>query len=60
MGAFNDWTRGTYLEKPQNRHVDDVALLILTGAAYLFRIRQLEAMGIYLPEKVRSMALQQA
>jgi len=60
MGAFNDWARGTYLEKPQNRHVDDVALQILTGAAYLFRIRQLEAMGIYLPEKVRSMALQQA
>lgn len=57
MGAFNDWARGTYLEKPQNRHVDDVALQILTGAAYLFRIRQLEAMGVHLPEKVRAIAL---
>ncbi len=46
MGAFNEWVRGTYLEKPENRSVVDVALHILTGAAYLQRIRLLNAYGI--------------
>ncbi|WP_448335155.1 PfaD family polyunsaturated fatty acid/polyketide biosynthesis protein [Bellilinea sp.] len=46
MGAFNEWVRGTYLEKPENRSVVDVALQILTGAAYLQRIRLLNILGI--------------
>lgn len=46
MGAFNDWSRGTYLESPDNRHVVDVALHLLTGAAYFTRLRQLSAFGI--------------
>lgn len=46
MGAFNDWVRGTYLEKPENRSVTDVALQLLTGAAYLTRLRQLAAFGV--------------
>jgi PfaD family protein len=53
MGAFNDWTRGTYLEQMENRHVVDAALQILTGAAYLARVRQLEAQGISLPAELR-------
>ena len=44
MGGFNDWVRGTYLEKPENRRVVDVAHHILRGAAYLSRVRLLEAM----------------
>lgn len=59
MGAFNDWVRGTYLATPENRHVADVTLQILTGAAYLMRLRLLGAMGYrfspaierYLPAK---------
>jgi hypothetical protein len=43
MGAFNDWVRGTYLEHPENRRVVDVANHILQGAAYLNRVRMLEA-----------------
>jgi PfaD family protein len=43
MGAFNDWVRGTYLEAPENRKVVDVTRHILTGAAYLSRVRMLEA-----------------
>ncbi len=39
MGTFNDWVRGTYLEDVENRHVADVNLHILTGAAYLYRMR---------------------
>ena len=59
MGAFNDWVKGTYLEPAQNRAVADINLHILTGAAYLYRIRILEAQGVkfsqsltqYIPEK---------
>ena len=46
MGAFNDWVRGTYLEQAENRSVTDVANHLLTGAAYLTRLRQLTAFGI--------------
>jgi len=54
LGAFNDWSRGTYLEQPENRHVADVALQILTGAAYLVRVRLLELYGVELPAELRS------
>ncbi|MHB8818495.1 MAG: PfaD family polyunsaturated fatty acid/polyketide biosynthesis protein [Bellilinea sp.] len=46
MGAFNDWVRGTYLESPENRHVVDVAMQLLTGAAYFSRLSQLSTFGI--------------
>ena len=54
MGSFNDWVRGTYLEAVDNRCVVDVNLHILTGAAYLYRIRILEAQGIQLPQFVKT------
>lgn len=46
MGAFNDWVKGTYLEQVENRHAPDANLHILTGAAYLLRLRYLESQGI--------------
>ena len=46
MGAFNEWVKGTYLEKIENRHVVDVNLQILTGAAYLSRIKALNFQGV--------------
>jgi len=49
MGAFNDWVQGTFLESTQNRHVVDVAMQLLTGAAYLSRIRLMEIQGVRLP-----------
>jgi PfaD family protein len=49
MGAFNDWVRGSYLEAPSNRHADDVALQLLTGAAYLNRVQNLKLLGLQLP-----------
>jgi len=49
MGAFNDWTRGTYLAEPANRHVVDVAFHILTGCAYLYRLRMLNLQGVHFP-----------
>ncbi|MBP8997159.1 MAG: PfaD family polyunsaturated fatty acid/polyketide biosynthesis protein [Anaerolineaceae bacterium] len=54
MGAFNDWVRGTYLESFARRHAAEVNRQLLDGAAYLFRVRQLEAQGVRIPETVRA------
>jgi PfaD family protein len=53
MGAFNDWTRNTYLADPQNRRVVDVAQQLLTGCAYLYRLRLLEAQGVRFPDRLK-------
>jgi len=45
MGAFNEWTKDTFLEKPEERRVVPVALNILAGAAYLTRVQFLRAQG---------------
>ncbi len=37
MGAFNDWTRGTRLAQPENRHVAEIGRLLLEEAAFLYR-----------------------
>ena len=34
MGAFNLWVKGTPMEKAENRHVGEVALLLLKSCAY--------------------------
>ena len=52
MGAFNDWTRGTFLERPENRGVVTVAMNLLYGAAKLLRSRWLCAQGIEVPSAV--------
>jgi trans-AT polyketide synthase/acyltransferase/oxidoreductase domain-containing protein len=49
IGPFNDWTRGTYLAEPQNRKAVDVALHLLTGAAYLWRLQTLKLQGLEFP-----------
>ncbi len=53
MGAFNDWVKGTYLESPANRAVADISMQIMKGAAYLMRIRTLEAQGVRLAPNLR-------
>ncbi|MHC1783770.1 MAG: PfaD family polyunsaturated fatty acid/polyketide biosynthesis protein [Anaerolineaceae bacterium] len=53
MGAFNDWTRGSYLESAENRKVADVSLKILEGAAYLYRLQILESQGVRFADVVR-------
>ena len=37
MGAFNEWTRGTFLEKPENRRVVAIAETLMHGAATQLR-----------------------
>ena len=49
MGAFNAWTRGTYLQAPENRHVADVAWQLMTGAAFLYRVQNLKLQGVLFP-----------
>jgi trans-AT polyketide synthase, acyltransferase and oxidoreductase domains len=49
MGAFNDWARGSYLEKPENRRVAEIADHLMIGAAYLYRIQTLRVQGLQIP-----------
>ncbi|TEW55935.1 PfaD family polyunsaturated fatty acid/polyketide biosynthesis protein [Psychromonas sp. RZ22] len=46
LGAFNSWVKNTYLADYEQRKAVDVALHLLTGAAYLQRINQLKYQGI--------------
>ena len=56
MGAFNEWTRGTFLEKPENRRVVTVALNLLYGAAVQLRLQALRMQGISVPARFTSVA----
>jgi PfaD family protein len=49
MGAFNDWARGTELDKAGNRSAVRVADQLLMEAAYLYRLNQLGLQGISAP-----------
>jgi PfaD family protein len=49
MGAFNEWVKGSFLERPENRRVVTVALNILYGSAVLLRASALRCQGIGLP-----------
>ena len=50
MGAFNEWTRGSFLEHPEKRGVVVVARNLLQGAAVMLRLQNLFSQGIRLPE----------
>ncbi len=49
IGPFNDWTRNTYMAEPANRRVVDVALHLMTGAAFLSRAQNLKMQGLQIP-----------
>ena len=49
IGAFNNWVKGSYLEDVSKRKTVEVAWHIMTGAAYLYRLRHLQTQGISLP-----------
>lgn len=46
MGAFNEWTKDTFLQQPDQRQVVCVNLNILFGAAVLTRANELRRYGI--------------
>jgi len=61
MGAFNEWTAGTFLNAPESRTVALVARNILYGAAVLTRAHFLRCQGVALdPEITRIEPLQAA
>jgi len=45
MGAFNEWSKGSFLDAAEQRQVVTVAMNILFGAAVLMRLRQFELQG---------------
>ncbi|MFO0881342.1 MAG: PfaD family polyunsaturated fatty acid/polyketide biosynthesis protein [Gemmataceae bacterium] len=49
MGAFNEWTRGSFLEDWRQRHVDEVAQNLLYGACVLTRLHFLRCQGVPIP-----------
>ncbi|HJV67177.1 MAG TPA: PfaD family polyunsaturated fatty acid/polyketide biosynthesis protein [Geomonas sp.] len=51
MGAFNEWTAGSFLQSPEQRKVVTVALNILYGAAAVSRANFLRSQGIDLPQE---------
>ena len=50
MGAFNLWTRGSFLAKTENRDAVTVAMNLLFGGAVASRINWLRHQGISLPQ----------
>lgn len=52
MGAFNEWTRGSFLETPDRRDVVTVAMNLLLGAAVLTRACWLRIQGVASPMAV--------
>ena len=48
MGAFNQWVKGSFLEKAENRETVTVAMNLLVGACVIARTNLLKSQGITL------------
>ena len=46
IGAFNDWTAGTFLAHPENRRVVTVGANLMAGAAAISRATRLQQSGV--------------
>jgi len=51
MGAFNEWAKGSHLERPENRTVAVVAQNLMYGAAVVLRRAALRQQGVELPNE---------
>lgn len=49
VGAFNRWTRGSFLARPAERTVTQIALNLLEGAAAVTRAHQARTAGVAVP-----------
>jgi PfaD family protein len=49
VGAFNRWTEGTFLARPEQRTVTQIAVNLIQGAAVLTRAHTLRSHGVLLP-----------
>ena len=52
MGAFNQWVKGSFLEKMENRRIVTVALNLLIGAAIVTRCSWLRSQTVLMPAQV--------
>jgi PfaD family protein len=52
MGAFNRWVAGSFLEAPEQRTVQQIALNLLEGAAHVTRAQQLRTFGLAMAQDV--------
>jgi PfaD family protein len=60
MGAFNEWTKGSFLEQPRNRKVVTVARNLLYGACVLTRLHILRCQGAAVPAEWTHVAPREA
>jgi len=56
MGAFNQWVKGSFLEKTENRQLVTVAKNLLLGASVIIRTNWLKHQGAQLPADVGGFA----
>jgi trans-AT polyketide synthase, acyltransferase and oxidoreductase domains len=56
MAAFNEWVKGSFLERPEERRVATVAMNILYSASVLIRARTLAAQGVPIPAGIPRLA----
>ncbi|MFH9659578.1 PfaD family polyunsaturated fatty acid/polyketide biosynthesis protein [Streptomyces sp. NPDC017248] len=54
LGAFNQWTAGSWLADPARRTVAQIARNLLEGATVLTRAHQLRSLGVPLPHRAFS------
>lgn len=59
MGAFNEWTKDSFLAEPANRTIEAVAMNILYGAAVVTRTNALRNQGVKLSDQVTHVAPQE-
>ncbi|MCF8067502.1 MAG: PfaD family polyunsaturated fatty acid/polyketide biosynthesis protein [Desulfobacterales bacterium] len=52
IGAFNEWVKGSFLEKSENRKFVSVAMNLLFGAAFATRMNWLKSQKVSLPPGV--------
>lgn len=52
MGAFNEWTKNTWLSKPEARNLVTVALNIIYGTIIITRANHLKTQGIQLAHEI--------
>ena len=50
MGAFNEWVKGTFLERYENREVIVIAMNLLAGASVVTRANCLKNQGVFFPD----------
>lgn len=56
MGAFNEWTRGSFLESVEERRVATLAENLMVGGAFLTRVGWLRSQGVVLPPAAQRFA----